>query len=139
MTKGYVSVTTKVELRGDFFTKDPAKTVRGNIRDMLEALSDEMEHETRGQIADHASQMPYWTGHTLRQTKGYVTSPKTGKRWQLWAAVGVVTTGMDKKDAIRTKAAAATIERRWHPFRRVKSGVYRSRAVISADLTEGID
>ena len=56
-----------------------------------------------------------------------------------WAAVGAVTSGMSAKDAIRTKAAAATIERRWGPYRRAKSAVYRSRALISADLTKGLE
>lgn len=133
-----VKVTSKVTLDGNFFSKDPAKTVRENIRDMLDALSGEMEREVRGQMTSRASAMPGWTGWTRDHVEGYTTSTRTGKRWQLWAAVGTVTNGMSATDAKRTKAAAATIERRWHPFRRVKSGVYRARAVISADLSEGL-
>ena len=132
-------VTSKVELSGNFFRKDPGKTIRHNIRDMLEALAPEMQRDVRGEIAGHAGSMPAYTGWTLEHTLGYVTSPRTGRRWQLWAAVGTVTAGMDRKDAVRTKAAAATIETRWHPFRKVKSAVYRSRAVISADLTKGLN
>jgi len=133
-----VSVTTKVELDGDFFTKGPAKTVRENIRDMLEALSGEMESQVKSEIGGHQGAMPRSVGWSRDHTVGYVTSGKTGKRWHLWAAVGAVTAGMDKKNAIRTKAAAAGIERRWHPYRRVKSGVYRARAVVSADLSKGL-
>lgn len=134
-----VAVTTKVELDGNFFRRDPGKTLRHNIRDMLDALSSEMEGIVRDEIAGHAGQMPGWTGHTLSTVKGYTTSAKTGRRWGLWAAVGTVTAGMSAKDAIRTKAAAATIERRFHPFRRVKAGVYRSRAVITANLTKDLE
>lgn len=136
MTAPYVYVTTKVELSGDFFTKDPERTIRENIGDMLEALSVEMESQVKREIASH--NMPRSVGWSYAHTVGYVVSPKTGRHWRYWAAVGALTTGMDKKDAKRTKAAAASIERRWHPYRRVKSGVYRARAVVSADLSKGL-
>lgn len=134
-----VSVQSKVELIGPFFTHDPGKTLYANIGVMLAGLSDEMESTVRGDITSHAGDMPRWTSHTADHVSGYTTSPVTGKHWALWAAVGVPTTGMDRKQAIRTKAAAAGIERRWHPFRRVKSAVYRARALISADLAKGLN
>lgn len=134
-----VAVSTKVELSGNFFTHDPGKTLYRNIRDMLDGLSDEIEDVVRGEVISHAADMPFYTGWTAQRVRGYTTSPRTGKRWALWAAVGVPTEGLDRAAAIRTKAAAATIERRWHPFRRVKSAVYRSRALISADLAKGLN
>ena len=138
MTDG-VSVTSKVQLEGDFFKRDPGKTFRANVRDMLDELASWMEAEVRSDIASHAGSMPGYTGWSHGHTIGYTTSAKTGKRWGTWAAVGAVTAGMSAKDAIRTKAAAATIERRWHPYRNVKSGVYRSRPIITANLTEGLE
>jgi hypothetical protein len=83
--------------------------------------------------------MPYYTGWTLAKNVGYTTSKKTGRRWTTYAAVGTVTAGMDAKDAIRTKAAAATIERRWHPYRNLKGGLYRARPLITADLAKGLE
>lgn len=139
MTDPSAAVTAKVELDGNFFRRDPSKTIRHNIADMLEALSEEMQDVTRKEIASHQGEMPGWSGWSLAHTEGYVTSGRTGKRWSMWAAVGAVTAGMDKHDAIRTKAAAATIERRWHPYRNVKSAVYRSRSVIGADLARGLE
>ena len=133
------NVTTKVELSGNFFTHDPGKTLYANIGLMLDGLASEMEAEVQADIASHAGEMPAYTGWSTSHAVGYRTSPKTGKHWALWAAVGSVTAGMDRKDAIRTKAAAASIERRWHPYRRVKSAVYRSRSVISADLARGLE
>lgn len=129
-----VAPTLKVTLDGNFFRKDPGKTLRANIRDMLDALAAEMERTARAGIAPHSD-----TGWTHDHTIGYTTSAKTGKRWGLWAAVGLPTTGMDKKTAIRTKAAGASIEERFHPFRNTKSAVYRARAIITADLTEGLN
>ena len=133
------SVTTTVTLEGNFFTHDPGKTLYANIGTMLDALAGDMEQAVRGEISAHAGSMPYYSGWSWAHTEGYTTSPKTGKHWALWAAVAAVTQGMSTPDAKRTKAAAATIEKRWHPYRKVKSAVYRSRALISADLAKGLE
>lgn len=130
---------TRIELEGPFFTHVPGDTLYKNIGHMLDALSEEMESAVRGEISAHAGSMPRYTGWSWAHTLGYTTSPKTGKHWATWAAVGAVTAGMDATDARRTKAAAASIEARWHPYRRVKSAVYRMRALLSADLTKGLD
>jgi hypothetical protein len=131
-------VTSKVELSGDFFKRDPGKTLRQNVRSMLDALAAEMERLVQDEIAGHAGAMPRYTGwshlHTVGRTASY-----SGKRWGTWAVVSANTQGMSKADAKRTKAAAVTIEQRWHPYRKVKGAVYRSRALLRADLTEGLD
>lgn len=129
----------KVELSGPFFQRDPGKTLYANIGDMLAALSGELEGVVRDQISGNRGSMPYWTGWTRDHVVGYTTSALTGKHWATWAAVGVPTVGMSRAQAIRTKAAAAGIERRFHPFRNAKGAVYRARAVISADLTKGLN
>lgn len=133
-----IGVTSKVELFGPLFHRDPAKTFRQNVREMLDALAEELEAMTQEDIASHESSMPGWTGWTLRNVVGR-TESVSGKRWGTWAVVSENTSGMSAKDAIRSKASASGIERRWHPFRRVKSAVYRSRAVIRADLSEGLN
>ncbi len=134
-----MSVTTKVELIGPFFTHNPGKTLYANIRDMQDALAGEMEGIVRQDIAAHAGSMPAYTGWTTMHVLGYTTGRRSGKRWALWSAVGIPTEGMSRAQAIRTKAAAAGIERRFHPFRNVKSAVYRARALISVDLAKGLN
>jgi hypothetical protein len=131
-------VTAKVELAGDFFRRDPGKTLRGNVRSMLDALAAEMERVVRDEIAGHAGAMPRYTGWTTAHTVGR-TESYSGKRWGTWAVVSANTQGMSARDATRTKAAAASIERRWHPYQRVKGAVYRSRALLRADLTEDLN
>jgi hypothetical protein len=133
-----VGVTTKIELEGNFFKRDPGKTFRANVRDMLDELAAWMEAEVRDEITAHAGQMPGYSGWSWAHTVGR-TSSNSGKRWGTWAVVSANTAGMSAKDAIRTKAAAATIERRWHPYRRVKSAIYRARPLITANLTEGLE
>jgi len=132
------SVTSDVKLEGDFFRRDPGKTFRANVRDMLDELAEWMEAEVKGQIEGHAGEMPDYTGWSAAQTVGRTTS-QSGKRWGTWARVSAFTGGMGATDAIRTKAAASTIERRWHPYRQVKSAVYRARPLITANLTEGLE
>lgn len=134
-----VAVQTKVELEGPFFTHKPGDTLYQNIGRMLDGLAEQMDEKVSEQIRAHASEMQFYTGYTLEHVVGYTTSPTTGKHWATWAAVGVPTAGMGRADAIRTKAAAAGIERRWHPFRNVKSAVYRAKAIISADLAKGLN
>lgn len=133
-----VSTTTKVTLEGNFFRRDPGKTLRANVRDMLDELAAWMEGEVQSQVSGHAGSMPAYTGWSRDHTVGR-TESLAGKRWGTWAVVSANTEGMSKADAIRTKAAAATIERRWHPYRAVKSGVYRSRPLLTANLTEGLE
>lgn len=134
-----VATSSKIELSGNFFTHDPGKTLYRNIGDMLDALALEMQTEVRTDIASHQTEMPGWTGWSRDHAFGYTVSPYTGKAWALWTAVGSVTASMNRTDAIRTKAAAASIERRFHPYRRVKSAVYRARALITADLAKNLE
>jgi hypothetical protein len=131
-------LTTDVTLSGPFFTKDPGKTLRANVRDLMDALAEQMEGDVKDAIAANAGSMPQYTGWSRDRTVGRTVSI-SGKRWGTWARVSANTEGMSKADAIRTKAAAASIERRWHPYRKAKSNVYRARALITADLTKGLD
>src|SRR3972149_11965693 len=101
-----ISIATKATLEGDFFTRDPGKTFRANVRDMLDKLAEWMEAEVRSEIAGKAGSMPRYTGWSHDHTLGYTTSGKTGKRWGTWAAVGAVSAGVGQTGAIRTKAAA---------------------------------
>lgn len=133
-----MAVQTKVTLEGNFFRRDPGRTLRQNVREMNDKLAAWMEAEVREQVEAHASSMPFYTGWTARHVHGRNESVR-GRQWDTWAVVSMFTTGMSASDAIRTQAAAATIESRWHPFRRVKSGVYRARPLITANLTKGLE
>lgn len=135
---GAKRVDLRASLEGPFFAADPSKTVRGNIRDMMDALSAEMEKDVKAQISAAAGQMPGWSGWSLEHVVGR-TASYSGKRWMVTAVVSENTNGMDAKTAIRTKAAGASIERRFHPFGRTSRAVRASRAVLAANLTKGIE
>lgn len=128
----------RVDFSGPFFERDPEKTIRENVRRMLDNLAAEGERDVQGQIASRAAAMPRYTGWTHDHVVGRVSS-LGGKRWALNAVVSANTSGMGATQAIRTQAAASTIERRWHPFRRTASAMRRARAVLSANLSEGLE
>ena len=137
----------KAMLEGPFFTRNPGATVLGNIRHMLYEVGKLAASEVRRAIESHRGEMPRWTGwsarHVTSRTRGALDN-------RLQAFVFLDTEGMTREDAIRTKAAGAGrtqgmrgttpgIEGRWHPFRKTKNTIVRSRAVIGANLTKGIE
>jgi hypothetical protein len=128
----------RVDFTGPFFTKDPAKTVRENIGEMMDRLAAEGERDVKQQIEGRSGSMPYYTGWTRDTVRGR-TESLSGKSWAVSAVISTDTSGMNARDAIRTKAAAAGIEARWHPFRRTTSAIRRSKAVLAANLTKGLE
>ena len=131
----YTHVT--VELQGDFFRKDVDKTFQGNVTDMLHALADWGEKNVKAEIASRSGQMPYYTGWTQEHTVGRVRS-YSGKKWYWNAVVSANTEGMNRTDAIRTKAAAAQMEKRFHMFRWVATASRRARPMVT-DLVKGLE
>ncbi len=117
-----------VTLEGPFFSRDPGKTLYQNIGNMLDKLAAEMQGEVRAGVESGDDFAPFKSSDVI----GYTTSVKTGKHWSTWAAVGVV-----GSDSVR--AAAAAYEGQFHPFRKVKSDVYRARAILSADLAKNLE
>ena len=128
---------TTIDVSGPFFSRDPVKTFAGNVQDMLEAMSKEGEKDAKAQVEGLAGAMSRYTGWTTDHIKGRVHNI-AGKHWRKTAVVSVFPGGMDASTAIRTQAAASTIEGRWHVFRRVMSRLRRSRAVNMAELTKGM-
>lgn len=128
----------QVELSGPFFTRDPRLTVRQNIRNMMDAVAAEMEQGVKAELEAKSGSIPGWTGWTRDHVVGR-THSLAGKRWALTAVVSANTDGMGASDAIRTKAAASRLERRFHPFRKIAGRTRRARAVLAADLTRGLD
>lgn len=131
-------VSLRMDLSGPFFTRDPRRTVKQNIREMMGRLADETEGDIRRAIAARRGAMPRSAGKTLGALRGR-NEALSGKDWYQSMVVSVDTSRMDRQQAIATKAAAMTIERRWRPFRRATSTIRRSRAILAANLTKGLE
>jgi hypothetical protein len=132
-----------VDFRGPFFQRDPNKTFRANIRDMMDKLSEEAERDVRLQLeVGQGSRLPLGGGVRPGRVSAHVvgrTKSLAGKRWQVTAHVSVrPPAGATRPQAIKLMAAASLLESRLHPFRRTAGRVRRARAVISANLTKGL-
>lgn len=126
----------RVVLSGPFFTKDPGKTVQQNIKAFVDGAVAYGEAKVKASIEAKSSAMPYWTGHTRDHVVGRTQSLR-GKEWRYTGVVSANTNGMSRREAIRTKAAAASIEARWHPFRRALYAI--AGTIRKLDLTKGLE
>lgn len=135
----------KFNLTGPLFERDPTKTVRANIRDMLEEVAAEGERVVR-------ANSPVLTGAFQRGVVGRVES-MSGKRWALHAVISeqhVYPWGSRRGATIRSgrKAVATSssaqyrggkLERRLHMFANANRGLQSSRAAIGANLSKGLE
>ena len=143
-------MVTTIDLTGPFFTHDPAKTFRQNVRVMMAAIADEGERDVKAQMQaagrEGAAVRPYVRGRT---------SNLAGKRWAVSANVSVETSGLVKPAAVRIMAIAAGrhnartkagryigttlgVEGKTHAFRKTKNRIGRSRKVNEAELLKGL-
>lgn len=130
MSAPTLALKTTIRFEGNFFEKDPASTVRQNIRAMLAALV----KEGASDVQDH---YPVDTGAGRAGVVGRVAS-RTGKPWMLHGVISqthpYAWAGGGQRRYLGGKS-----EGKYHMFRRTASRVRAMRAVISADLTKGLE
>jgi hypothetical protein len=131
-----------LKLEGPFFERDPKQTFRQNVRRMLEGLSAEGQQTIRELLAaGEGTRLPIAripSDHVSEHVVGRVRS-NSGRPWALTAVVSVNNSGLSRAEGISLMAAASVVERRVHAFRSLSSGIRRSRAVLSANLTAGLE
>lgn len=121
---------------GAFFEKDPGLTIGENARRLMEAVAAEGERDAQARIAS-LPPAGVRTGATRRRIVGRARSHR-GKPWRLTAVIGIPNVGMTEDEAIRTYAAMAAIERRYHPMRATSTALRGAAAVNRAELTRGL-
>lgn len=119
-----------VSMTGPFFRGDPVKTFRQNIRDLMVELTEASERDVKERMRPANV-----TGYTSSRVVGR-TRAISGKPWAVTAVVSANTAGLNRRQAIRVKAAASVIESRRHPFRRAATGTRRH---IKTDLAKGLE
>lgn len=131
-----------LDLEGPFFQKDPAKTFRQNARRMVQEIADEGADKIRSIFAaGEGGRLPVFRlapEHVAAYIVGRARSV-AGKQWALTSVVSVNSSGLSRADAISLMAAGSVVERQTHGFRAFKNAVYSSRAVLTANLTEGLE
>lgn len=136
-----MKIATSIDKTGPFFTHDPAKTFRANARVMLTALAEEGQEDVRVQLRQgEGSRAPIRllggrvSGHAIGRVRSL-----GGKPWALTAVISVNNSGFSARQGISLMAAAASLERRFHSFRRTASRLRSARAVNRAELTKGLN
>lgn len=131
----------QVELSGPFFERDPGLTLRGNIRKMMAGVAEEGERAVRDALRQgEASRAPIrLLGDRLsNHAIGRVTS-LTGRQWMASAVISINNSGFSGAEGRSLMAAASTVEGRVHPFSSTYRALRSAKAVLRANLTEGIE
>lgn len=119
-----------IDLSGPFFQKDPTLTLRGNIRKMMAGVAQE------GEAAVQAT-YPVFTGQGQRGVEGR-TNSLSGKAWMATAVISQTHVYPWKNGGAKQYRGGKS-EARHHMFRSAYRQLNRSRAVLRANLTEGIE
>lgn len=135
-------ITTALDLSGPFFTKDPVKTFRQNIRVLMDEYATLGEADVKAQLRQGEATRRPMRGITPDRVSEHVvgrTKNLRGKRWAVTATVSVNNSGLARAQGITLMAAAATLERRHHTFRRTSSRLRKARKLNTAELFKGLD
>lgn len=132
--------TTRVNFSGAFFAaRDPGRTIRDNIRAMLEDIARNGEREIRAAYrAGEGRRAPVRAiGRNARVSHFIVgrVESLTGKQWQYHAVVSPVPRGLTGAQAVALNAAASRVEGQIHAFR---DAARKNRAGLR-DLAEGLE
>lgn len=131
-----------IDTSGPFFTKDPTKSFRGNIRDLMDAIAREGEGDVKVQLRQGENgRYPLGGGIRPGRVSGWIvgrTVNRIGRRWQVTAVVSVNNSGLTSEQGITLMAAASYLEGQLHVFRRTTSRLRRGRAVNQAELLKGL-
>lgn len=123
-------LVTRVELSGPFFTRDPGKTLRGNVERLLDELAAQGEQAVR-ELA------PVRTGAFRAGIRGRTVS-LTGRKWSSHAVVSA-THVYPWPGGGGKQYRGGKIEARRHLFRRTTTALRASGKIARADLTEGMN
>lgn len=125
-----MTVKTHVDLSGPFFRRDPALTMRGNVRRMMAAVAAEGEKAVKANY-------PVLTGAGRRGVVGRVAS-LSGKPWLATAVISQTHVYRWPSGGPKQYRGGKT-EARHHMWRNAYRDLNRSRAVLRANLTEGLE
>jgi hypothetical protein len=134
-------VTSTIDLSGPFFTKDPAKTFRQNIRVLMAAVAAEGEADVRAQLQSGQSSRAPLRGITPNRVSGHVhgrVRSLSGRPWAVTAVTSVNASGLSGRQAVRLMAAGSLLEGRTHAFRRTTSRLRKAKAINKVELLKGL-
>lgn len=135
-------IATEIDLTGPFFTRDPKKTFRRNVREMMASVAELAEADVKAQLAQGEGSRKPMRGITPSRVSGHVigrTRSLRGKPWAVTAVVSVNNSGFTKRQGTTLMAAASELEGRLKVFRRTTSRLRRASKVTVAELLKGLE
>jgi hypothetical protein len=130
-----------VDIHGPFFRADVEKTLFENIEKMMRGLAEEGAKAARFGLMTGSGSRALVTGTGGRVADRVIgrTRSLSGKRWYAAAVVQVDRSGLSGSDATSLMAAASYVESRTKAISRVSRSIRSSRAVLRANLSEGLE
>lgn len=130
-----------IEMTGPFFQVDPGETMLNNITKMMQGVAEEGAKAARDGLLTGAStrQLISMTNDRVADHVVGRTASKSGKRWRAAAVVQVTNDGYGAAESRSIMAAGSYVERKTGAIRRVSRGIRSARAVLTADLTAGLE
>lgn len=132
---------TTISFDGPFFTADPGKTFRQNVRALMDAIAAEGERDVVAQLrAGEPRRLP--VSHDVGRVADYVrgrTTSLAGKRWAVTAVVSLNNHGLSQVQGTALMAAGSLLEARLGAFRKTKNRIGRGRKANMAELLRGIE
>jgi hypothetical protein len=125
-----MSVVTHVDLSGPFFQRDPARTMWQNVRKMMAGVAEEGERVVRANY-------PVLTGFGQAGVVGRVRS-LSGRPWAATAVVSQ-TRAYPWHGGGPKQYRGGKSEARHHMFRAAYRDLQHARAVLGANLTQGLE
>lgn len=133
--------TTTIKFDGPFFTGDPAKTFRQNIRAFMDVVAAEGEADVKAQMAVDAGGRKPIRALSPQRVSDHVrgrTRSISGRRWACTAVVSVNNSGFTKAQGISLMAAASQVESQTGAFKRTAARLRRVAKRADAVLLKGI-
>lgn len=139
MPSGPASASTNFS--GPFFTRDPEKTITENVHKMMLAIAEEGATAARTSMRQGEGQRDLVRELGVRASDYVVGRVKSraGTPWLRAAVVQVLNEGLSAGEGRSLMAAASAVEGETHTFRNIARQLRSARAVLRANLTEGIE
>jgi hypothetical protein len=132
-------IATTIDMSGPFFRKDPVKTFRQNVRELMDQIAVAGESDVKAQMATGQGSRAVMNMVDPNRVAAHVvgrTKSLGGKRWAVTAVVSVNNSGLSRAQGIQLMAAASQVERQTGAFKRTASRVRKVSKLN--DLTEGM-
>ena len=123
-------------------TKDnPGETLYENLQRMMRAIAEEGAQAARVNLRSGSGTRALVRATNDRTADHVIgrTQSLAGYQWTTAAVVQVSHQGLDARESVSLMAAGSSVEGRTHAIRQVATQLRRGRAVLSANLTEGME